>query len=325
MGVSSNSVAPVFVSKPFAYAVPVAVFLSCLIVGCGYVGTRLARAEGARRSVRAVVRSEASAATLRAEAIDTLQVDFDRGGSWPSETLRTAAHGAALVYLVPPAEHGDGDARLEAVLQGLGDAAPAVFVYISTTGVYGDTGGAVVDEHTPVAPANARSRRRVAAESLATAWCATRNVRCVVLRVPGIYGPHRLPLERLRRGEPALRPDEAGPGNRIHVDDLVAAIVAAIDRPAAEGVFNVTDGDPSSTTVYLQETARAAGLPAPGLVSRAEAVQRIAPGMLAYLLESRRVDNARMRDELGVQPRYTTVQAGVRASLAEMHSEDATS
>lgn len=270
------------------------------------------------------MRSDANTAALRADAIDTLQVDFDQGASPPRDALRTAAHGAALVYLVPPAEHGDGDARLEAFLHGLGDASPAVFVYISTTGVYGDTAGAVVDEHTPVAPANARSRRRVAAEALATAWCAGRDVRCVVLRVPGIYGPNRLPLDRLRRGEPVLRPDEAGPGNRIHVDDLVAAIVAAIDRPAAQGIFNVGDGDHSSTTVYLQETARAAGLPEPALVSRAEASTRMTPGMLAFLLESRRVDTARMRDELGVQPRYPTVQAGIRASLAEMHPEDAT-
>lgn len=325
MGLSSNSVAPVFVSKPFAYAVAVGALLSCLIVGCGYVGTRLARAEVGRRSVQVVVRSAANTARLRADAIDTLQVDFDHPGSWPRHALQAAAHGAALVYLVPPAEHGDGDARLEALLDGLGEATPALLVYISTTGVYGDTGGAVVDEHTPVAPANARSRRRVAAEALAASWCAARNVRCVVLRVPGIYGPHRLPLDRLRRGEPVLCPDEAGPGNRIHVDDLVAAIVAAIDRRAAQGIFNVGDGDHTSTTVYLQETARAAGLPAPALVSRAEASQRIAPGMLSFLLESRRVDNTRMRDELGVQPRYPTVQAGLRASLAEMHPEDAIS
>lgn len=302
-----------------------AALLSCLIVGCGYVGTRLARAEDARRSVRAVVRSQTNAAALRADSIDAVQVDFDHDGSRPSLALAGAANGAAVVYLVPPAEDGDGDPRLEALLQSLGDATPAVFVYIGTTGVYGDTAGAVVDEHTPVAPANARARRRVAAETLAASWCAARNVRCVILRVPGIYGPHRLPLERLRRGEPALRPEEAGPGNRIHVDDLVAAIVAAVDRPQARGVYNVGDGDHSSTTVYLQETARAAGLPAPALVSRAEAPARIAPGMLAYLLESRRVDNRRMRDELGVQPRYPTVEAGIRASLVEMHSEDARS
>ena len=96
-----------------------------------------------------------------------------------------------------------------------------------------------------------------------------------MLRVPGIYGPGRLPLERLRRGEPALDPADAGPGNRIHVDDLVAACIAALERPV-QGIFNVTDGDPSSTTVFLQRTAALAGLPPPPLVGLAEATGRIA-------------------------------------------------
>jgi nucleoside-diphosphate-sugar epimerase len=200
-----------------------------------------------------------------------------------------------------------------------------VLVYVSTTGVYGDTGGATVDERSPLVPGNDRARRRVAAEAAATAWCAARGVRCVVLRVPGIYGPHRLPLERLERGEPAIRPEEAGPGNRIHVDDLVASIVAAIDQPAAQGAYNVTDGDHSSTTDYLQATALAAGLPAPALVSKAEAAARISPGMLAFLLESRRVDNRRLREDLGVRLTYPDMRGGIRASLAEMRMEASSS
>ena len=82
----------------------------------------------------------------------------------------------------------------------------------------------------------------------------------MVLRVSGIYGPGRLPLDRLRRREPALRPEDAGPGNRIHVDDLAAACVAALERPV-RGVFNVTDGNPATTTEFLQRTAAPAGLP----------------------------------------------------------------
>ena len=126
--------------------------------------------------------------------------------------LAAAADQAAVVYLAPPPDTGTTDPRLESLLAQIEGATPAVFVYISTTGVYGDAGGALVDEFTPVAPANDRSRRRVAAESTAQAWCAARGVRCVILRVPGIYGPNRLPLERLQRREPALREEDAGPG-----------------------------------------------------------------------------------------------------------------
>jgi nucleoside-diphosphate-sugar epimerase len=235
--------------------------------------------------------------------------------------LEAAAEGAEIAYLAPPPDAGTDDPRLERFLEALGSAQPSAFLYMSTTGVYGDTGGAVVTEASPVAPANDRSRRRVAAERAATAWCEARGVRVVVLRVPGIYGPHRLPRERLRRGEPALHPEDAGPGNRIHVDDLVTACVAALERPV-RGVFNVTDGNPASTTEYLQRTAELAGLPPPPLVALADAHGRISPGMLAFLVESRLVDNRRLREELGVVPRYQRLEDGIAASLAAMRAPE---
>lgn len=295
--------------------------LPCLIVGCGYVGSRLARLETARRPVLALVRSGQREMELSATGIRTMRVDLDAADPTPQPALLAAAAGTAIVYLVPPPEQGVTDARLESFLRQLGDASPAVFVYISTTGVYGDTAGALVDESATLAPGNERSQRRVAAEGTASAWCTGRGVRCVILRVPGIYGPHRLPLERLARGEPVLRPEEAGPGNRIHVDDLVGSIVAAIDHPTAQGAFNVTDGDYSSTTLYLQETAAAAGMRAPELITRAEAARRISPGMLGFLLESRRVSNQRMLEVLDVRLRYPSMRSGILASLAEMQQE----
>jgi nucleoside-diphosphate-sugar epimerase len=289
----------------------------CLIVGCGYVGRRLARRLRQDRRVVALVRSRGTAAGLEAEGLETVVADLDADLAAPA--LADAAQGSAVAYLAPPPDAGTTDSRLVRFLAALGDSRPAVCLYMSTTGVYGDTGGSTVDESSPVAPANDRSRRRVAAETAAREWCEARGVRWVVLRVPGIYGPDRLPLERLTRLEPALRPEDSGPANRIHVDDLVTACVAAIERPV-EGVYNAGDGDHSSTTVFLQATARLAGLPPPELVSLAEAPGRISPGMLAYLVESRRVDTRRMREELGVTPRYDTVAAGVAASLAEMRA-----
>ncbi len=299
--------------------------LSCLIVGCGYVGSRLARRETARRPLLALVRSGRNAAGLHATGVQTLCIDLDAAPDHSLQTaLAAAADRAAVVYLAPPPDSGTTDPRLATFLAQVEDVTPAVFVYISTTGVYGDAGGALVDEFTPVAPSNDRSRRRVAAESTAQAWCAARGVRCVILRVPGIYGPNRLPLERLQRREPALREADAGPGNRVHVDDLVAAIVAAIDRLSAQGVFNVTDGDYASTTAYLQLTAAVAGIEPPALISKAEAREKIPAGMLSFLLESRRVDNRRMLADLGLQLQYPTLHSGVRASFAEMrHTQEA--
>lgn len=287
----------------------------CLIAGCGYTGLRLARRLQPEWRVTAIARSETSAARLAGHGIGTVLADLD--APLLPGCLATVADGAAVAYLVPPPESGTDDPRLERFLAGVGAARPSVLLYMSTTGVYGDTRGAPVTEASPLAPANDRSRRRVAAETEAHAWCAARQVRCVVLRVPGIYGPHRLPIERLQRGEPALRAEDAGPGNRIHVDDLVGACIAALDRPVS-GAFNVTDGNPATTTEFVQRTAALTGLPPPPLVALADAAGKISPGMLAFLRESRRVDNRRMREELGFEPRYGRLEDGIAASLAEM-------
>ena len=296
----------------FAYAAPMD--QRCLIAGCGYTGLRLARRLQPRWQVTALARSTDAAARLQAAGIGSVPLDLDAIAT--PGALAKVSDGAAIAYLVPPPDSGSSDPRLERFLAGVGPARPTVLLYMSTTGVYGDTGGAAVTEDSPVAPGNDRSQRRVAAESIARGWCEARGVRCVVLRVPGIYGPGRLPLERLRRGEPTLRPEDAGPGNRIHVDDLVTACVAALEQPV-QGVFNVSDGNPATTTEFLQRTAALAGLPAPPLVAFADAAGRISPGMLAFLRESRRVDNRRMREELGIEPRYANLDAGIAASLAE--------
>ena len=288
-----------------------------VIAGCGYVGRRLAPRLSASWRVVAIARSPGALAELRAIGVEAMFTDLDAiAGPLPG----VVGDGAAVAYLAPPPGTGTTDPRLERFLAAMGDARPSVVLYMSTTGVYGNTGGATVDERSPVAPANDRSRRRLAAERAAQAWCAQRDVRCVVLRVPGIYGPDRLPLERLGRGEPAVRPEDSGPGNRIHVDDLVTACVAAVESPAS-GVFNVGDGDHASTSEFLLKTASLAGLAPPRLVSLAEARGQVSPGMLEFLVESRRVDTTRIRDELGVIPRHDTLESGIAASLREMRAQ----
>jgi nucleoside-diphosphate-sugar epimerase len=292
----------------------------CMIVGCGYTGLRLAMRLAPSWQLMAVTRSAASAARLSAAGLAVQCVDLDAAiNPEAADPIARAADGAAIAYLAPPPERGADDPRVQRFLEALDDARPAVLLYMSTTGVYGDTGGSTVTEASPLNPGSDRARRRVAAERAVAAWCEPRAVRCVVLRVPGIYGPWRLATERLARGESALRPEDAGPGNRIHVDDLVTACVAALERPL-HGAVNVGDGNPASTTEYLQRTATLAGLPPPRLVTLAEAREQIPPGMLSFLLERRRVDVRRMKEELGVEPRYADLDTGIAASLAEMRA-----
>jgi len=285
-----------------------------LIVGCGYVGTRLARRLRERFDVSAIVRSPEKARALEQEGIDAIALDLDKArlGAHVPERLEQAA----IFYLAPPPQQGESDLRLDRFLQ-LASVPPASFIYMSTTGVYGDTKGALVDESSPVAPATDRARRRVSAEEMTRVWCTERRVRRVVLRVPGIYGPGRLPLERLRMREPVVQPDEAGISNRIHVDDLVEACMAAATNPEARGVYNVTDGNAVSATEFLDRVAALAHLSAPPRVSMDEAQLTFSAERLSFINESRRISNERMLRHLGVVLRYADMEAGIRQSLEE--------
>jgi nucleoside-diphosphate-sugar epimerase len=283
-----------------------------LIAGCGYVGQRLAARLLERFEIAALVRSNSKAATLERQGLKTLVIDLDRvraGASLPQRLDQEA-----IVYLAPPPPSGESDLRLDRFLQ-LAIVPPKAFIYMSTTGVYGDAGGELVDESTPVMPLTDRARRRVSAEEMTRVWCHERRVRRVVLRVPGIYGPDRLPLQRLRQSEPVVRPEDAGISNRIHVDDLVTACEAAIDNKEARGVYNVTDGNAISSPAFMDMVADIAGLPRPPRVPMEEAQLTFSPERLSFLNESRRVSNERMLKHLGVKLRYADLAAGIRASL----------
>ncbi|GAC1301828.1 MAG: NAD-binding protein [Steroidobacteraceae bacterium] len=280
------------------------------IVGCGYTGLRLARRwldlghpvfGYAKRadSLREIANSGATARPLDLEQ--------------PICTADMTDH--LVYYAVPPAPAGTRDDRLERLLGHVADR-PRRMIYLSTTGVYGDRGGAPVDEDTSPAPASPRAIRRLAAENALRDWAGHRGVSWCILRVPGIYGPGRLPLDRLRRGDPAIDPLEAGPGNRIHVEDLVTACVASALHPAADGrIYNVTDGTADSMTEFLCRVARIAGLPPPPFVPLAEAQRVFSALSWSFLSESRRVQNGRLRHELGVTPAFHDLDAGIRASL----------
>ena len=283
-----------------------------LIAGCGYVGRRLYARLAEQFDVTALVRTAHSASMLAAEGLRTATLDLDRiraGASVPERLEQES-----IVYLVPPPAFGESDLRLDRFLQ-LATVPPKSFVYVSTTGVYGDTGGAPVDESAPVNPRTDRARRRVTAEEMTRVWCTERRVRRVVLRVPGIYGPGRLPLERMRKNEAIVREDEAGISNRIHVDDLVSACVAAIANLEARGVYNISDGAAISSSTFLLKIAELAGIPPPPQVSMVEAQLTFTLDRLSFLSESRHVVNERMRKHLGVSLKYADYTAGIRDSL----------
>lgn len=220
----------------------------------------------------------------------------------------------ALLYTVPPHPDSAGDERLKRLLSLL-DPSPVRFVYLSTTGVYGDRRGHEVTEDDKPDPATERARRRLAAETLLASWCDDRHTEHVILRVPGIYGPGRLGIARIEAGEPLIREADAGPGNRIHIDDLAACCLRALSADAPPGIYNVGDGDHRSSTAFAKSVARLAGLESPPEISREEAESTLSEARLSFLGESRIVHTGKMRDVLGFTPRHTDPEAGIQASL----------
>ena len=281
---------------------------SVLVAGNGYVGQRLLAAL-APASAIAVNR------TARDPINDnpTVAVDLD-----DAKLDALPATGDAIVYTVPPAAVDGPDPRLTRFVAALGDGdrLPQRVVYFSTSGVYGDCGGRIVSESDTPRPETARARRRLAAERLLASWCDEKDVELCILRVPGIYGPGRLGLERLAEGMPVLSETDANPGNRIHVDDLVRCALAAIAVQPVVPLCNVGDGDHRSGTWFAKAVAAEAGLPTPPEIPRHEAERSFSQRRLSFLSESRRLDTTRMRDELGVLPLYADALDGIRASLA---------
>jgi nucleoside-diphosphate-sugar epimerase len=280
-----------------------------LIIGCGDVGRRVAALlQAARLTPTCIVRSNESEAALLAAGFDARCVDLDAAVS--SSPL--ASGFPEIYYFAPPPPAGDTDPRMAGFLRGLsGDRPPRRIVYISTSAVYGDCQGAWITEEQPLVPATARGRRRLDAERQLMAWCGKHGCEWTLLRVPGIYGPGKLPLARLREGLPVLREADAPYTNRIHVDDLAAICVAAMSSRNSNTVYNVSDGHPSNMTDYFLRVADAAGLPRPPEVSREEAQRVLSPGMLSFLNDSRRMDNTRLLEELEISLQYSDLDAGL--------------
>lgn len=271
------------------------------IVGCGDVGRRVARRLiDAGRIVHGVVRSADSAQALRAEGLVPWQCDLDAA----PPTLPPLSW---LFWFAPPPAGGQADPRLRAFLATGPDVGRVI--YISTSGVYGDCQGRWIDEDEPLKPQTDRARRRLDAEQALQAWRATGG-KAVILRVPGIYGPGRLPERRLREQLPVIAEAESPWSNRVHAEDLAQAALRVAEHGADGAAYNVADGTPSTMTDYFLHCARHLGLPAPPQLPMADARRRLTPAMLSFADESKRLRIERLR-ALGYEPQFPTLASAL--------------
>ena len=285
-----------------------------LVAGLGYAGTAVAR--------------EAAAAGWQ---VTGTARDPSRASAPPGvEVVAFAEAGpaiAAATHLLATAAPGEGEAGGDPVLAAHGDAvraAPALrwIGYISTSGVYGDHGGAWVDETTPPTPTQDRTRRRVAAER---EWAAFADRLPVDLfRSGGIYGPGRSALDELREGRARRTVKPGHAFSRIHRDDMALAVLAAMrqDR-AAPGlrVLHLVDDEPAESAVVVEGAARLLGIEPPPAVRFEDAAPRMSPMARSFWAENRRVSSAATRKALGIAWRYPSWREGLAAILREERGE----
>ncbi len=233
--------------------------------------------------------------------------DLDR-----PETLQLAPVDAVL-HCAPPPSSGELDIRTANLLDALDRSGgrPTRFVYIGTSGVYGDCGGERVDETRPVRPQTARARRRADAEARLRSWCERMGIALVILRAPGIYAADRLPLERLKARLPVLRREDDVYTSHIHADDLARAAIRALEDDAPGGIYNTADDSEILMGDWMDLVAQHAALPRPPRVSGKEIAKYVSPEVLSFMQESRRLDNRWLKTTLRYALLYPTVQAGL--------------
>ena len=280
-----------------------------LVVGFGDIAQRMVPLLAGRWRVYALARDPRRFPLLRALGVTPVRGDLDR----PETLAPLAGLAHDIAHLAPPPERGARDTRTAHLIAALakGGSLPQHFVYISTSGVYGDCGGALVAETRPLRPQTERAQRRADAERQLRVWGRRSGVRVSILRVPGIYAADRLPLARLTRGTPALNADEDVYVNHVHADDLARIVVAALQRGAPGRMYNAADDAPIRMGDYFDLVAERFGLPRPPRVSRAAADRLIAPNLRSFMSESRRLVNRRLKQELRVRLRFPTVREGI--------------
>src|SRR6185369_9389290 len=283
------------------------------IVGCGDIGTRVARLAVEKKvEVFSFSRGNKLPQGTELPGVQFMVCDLDSPETLSGLNLK----GAALLYSVPPPGGGVIDTRVRNFLAALEvGREPAKIVYLSTTSVYGDCGDEVVTEERPVSPANHTARRRCDAEERFRAWGAARDVPVIILRVSGIYGPGRIPMQRIQSKEPLLEEREAGYTNRIHADDLAQVCIAALEKGEDGDIFNVCDGEESKMTDYFNAITDLLSVPRLPQVPLAEARRVMSPLMFSYMTESRKISNRKMLEKLGIKLKYPTMMEGLKDSL----------
>jgi len=281
---------------------------SILIIGCGDIAMRTVPLINLRYRLFGLVRNATHVPILQASCITPILGDLD----YRQSLTRISGLADIVLYFAPPASSGEIDSRTRNLLAALSRGIlPKQFIYISTSGVYGDCQGAVISETHPLNPQSPRAHRRVDAENRVRDWAKRNRVNACILRVPGIYATERLPLERLRMGSPAIVASQDSYTNHIHADDLARIVVSAMQHGKPNRVYHVSDDSDLKMGDYFDAVADVFNLPRPPRYARDDVKRIVSPSLWSFMSESRRLSNERMKKELQIKLRYPTVTAAL--------------
>ena len=283
-----------------------------LVIGGGYTGQRFAAA-AASQGARVWLTHRNAEPPHTAAALSWLR--FDPANGVPLAMPEAISH--ALVTI--PAASNGSDAALDHLLPELRHQPLDWLGYLSTTGVYGDTGGAWVDETSPTTPSLDRSRARLACEQR---WLNS-GLPAMSFRLPAIYGPGRCPFQQLAQGTARLVHKRGQVFCRIHVDDIVGALLHGLSLPPAQRppLLNVSDDCPCPSSETLGYAAHLLGCKLPPL-QRFEAIAgSMSPMALSFWADNRRVSNHLLCRQLGYQLRHPSYREGFAASLSEEQAQ----
>jgi nucleoside-diphosphate-sugar epimerase len=231
-----------------------------------------------------------------------------------ADATRLVARATHVLVSIPPDAEGDPTLRLHG--EALASAKQIEWLgYLSTTGVYGDTEGALVDEGAALVPNSERSRQRVKAEFAWQDLASAHALPLHIFRLAGIYGPGRSALDQVRAGKARRVVKEGHAFSRIHVDDIARVLLASIAQPNPGAIYNVCDDEAAEQADVVAEACRLLGVAPPPPVPFEEAIKDMSPMAQSFWQDNRRIDNARIKSELGVEFAYPSYREGLRAIL----------
>ncbi|MDB4090177.1 NAD-dependent epimerase/dehydratase family protein [Gammaproteobacteria bacterium] len=280
-----------------------------ILAGSGYLGgyiIDLILQNQHNFSVKEVCRTKKN----RSANVENIIRDFDQ-----EKIDLQFTENSTVIYMAPPSTSSNKDTRIGNFIKNISNLKIKKIIYMSTSGVYGDCGGKTVDENTKVSPITERATRRVDAENQLITFSKKNNVKLIILRVPGIYGKGRLPVDRVKLREPLVNLNESRITNIIHVEDLARICIASIALENQIEIINVSDGSPIKTTAYYEYVYAAINVELPKYITFNQALKTYSEKRLSFLKESRVLNVEKMKKIFDGCIVYKDASTGIKKSL----------